>query len=127
MKPVFAYPSTIHRLTDKEIMANLPGISEASFIDIDMITYNDFTSAGYWERVFNSKMPADCIYQALELYSYGIKPKELKQKIKAGKIKRPDVSPDKLGSFTVNPASLEQSLCLSVGGYHQTFPRVVCP
>jgi hypothetical protein len=125
MKPIFAYPSTVHRLTDKEIMANLPGIKQASFIDIDMLNYNDFTSADYWERVFNSKMPADCIYQALELYSYGIKPKELKQKIKSGKIKRPDVASDKLVAFTVNPATLEQSICLSVGGYHQKVARVV--
>lgn len=118
-KCIMAYPSTIHRLTDKEIMANLPGISQANFIDVDMLMYNDFTSAEYWERVFNGKMPADCIYQALELYSYGIKPKELKQKIKAGKIKRPDESSSKLGSFTVNPAALEQCFCQSIGRWYK--------
>ncbi len=113
-----AYPSTIHRLTDKEIMANLP-LPKANYIDIDMLNYNDFTSAEYWERVFDGKMPADCIYQALELYSFGIKPKELKQKIKSGKIKRPDESSDKFGSFTVNPASLELGFCQSIGRWYK--------
>lgn len=96
-------------------MACLP-LPREYFVDIDKLIYNDFSSCEYWQKVFSNKMPCDSIYQALELYSAGIRAKELKQKIKAGKIKRVNHEPPRgFKAYSQCADSSEQFVCESVG------------
>lgn len=126
MKAVCAIPGVIERRSEKELIACLP-LPEWYGIDTDKLMYNDFTSADYWYKVFGGKMPSDSIYQVLELYSAGIRAKQLKQKIKAGKIRRDkNEPPNSFASLAERSDPSEQCVCVPFGGHIKEEPRVVC-
>lgn len=126
MKPLCAIPGVIERRTPEQLIACLP-LQECCLPDVDKLIYNDFTSADYWFRVFAGKMPSDSIYQALELYSAGIRAKELKQKIKKGVIQRDKNEPPR--GFKAYPQcsdTPEQCIRIPFGGCIEEEPRLVC-
>lgn len=119
-----AYPSTFERLGPERCIANLR-LPEVCLIDDPKLFYNDHGSEAWYRSEFEGKFPVDC-YDVFEMYSNGIRSKEFKQKIKAGKIKRRNVFTDYTKSYSKFSDTLEQPVCVSVSRHLKTIPRVVC-